>query len=241
MVTALSGKVDLTSYRGERRQARRGDRLDHVGDMMTTGANASARLDIDIATGSVTMAENSQLQVQTLSITPSGGRITELLVSRGQVRVRVRPLTNPDTRLEIYTPAGVSGVRGTDFGVSVQPTGQTGVATVEGRVSASAQGQTVLVGAALQSSIYPSEPPTPPEPLRNDPTLYIERLTASGATVRIAGQTDSVNLLDIGDQHQTLSRTGRFNLSLPLPRDRRIEAMVTTPLGTQQKYELAVP
>ncbi|MGB3296011.1 MAG: FecR family protein [Phormidesmis sp.] len=240
-VTALSGKVDLTSYRSRQRQARLGDHLDRVGDMITTGSNASVSLNVDLATGSLTMSENSQLQVQALSITPAGGRVTELLVRRGQVRVRARPLTNPDTRLEIHTPAGVSGVRGTDFGVSVQPTGQTGVATIEGRVIASAQGQTVSVGTALQSSIYPGDPPTPPEPLRNDPTLYIERLTSSGTTVRIVGQTDLVNLLEIGDQPQVLSRAGRFDLSLPLPSDRRIEAMVTTPLGTQQKYQLVVP
>lgn len=240
-VSAVSGNVVLRNHLGQQRSARVGDRLDHVGDMITTGSNASAQLNIDLATGSVIMAENSQLRVQALSITASGGRVTELLVSRGQVRVRVRPLTNPGTRLEIHTPAGVSGVRGTDFGVAVQPTGQASTATLSGRVAASAQGQTVTIGANFQSSTYPGEPPTPPEPLRNDPTLSIEVLTGRGRAVRIVGQTDSVNLLEIDSQLQSLSRDGRFDLSLPLPRDRRIEAVVTTPLGTQQRYELSVP
>lgn len=240
-VSAVGGNVELRTYLGQQRPARIGDRLDHVGDMITTGSGASAQLNVDLATGSVIMSENSQLRVQALSITASGGRVTELLVSRGQVRVRVRPLTNPGTRLEIHTPAGVSGVRGTDFGVAVQPTGQAGTATLSGRVAASAQGQTVIIGADFQSSTYPGEPPTPPEPLRNDPTLSIEALTVRGRIVQIVGQTDPLNLLEVDNQLQSLSRAGRFDLSLPLPRDRRIEATVTTPLGTQQKYELLAP
>lgn len=133
-ITSLTGDVDITPYQGRRRQARRGDRLEQVGDTVTTGANSSARLDVDQAAGYISMAENSQLQVQTLSITRNGGRITRLQVSRGQVRTRVRAFTNPESELEIYTPAGVSGVRGTDFGVSVQPTGAMGIATLAGSV-----------------------------------------------------------------------------------------------------------
>ena len=240
-VSATRGGVELSARSGQRRPARRGDRLDRVGDTITTGANASARLDVDTATGSIAMAENSQLRVQALGITANGGRITELLVSRGQVRVQVRRLTNPETRLEIHTPAGVSGVRGTDFGVAVQPTGQTGTATLEGQVLVSAQGQTVTVDTAFQSLTRPGEPPTPPEPLRNDPSLSIETLRVRGSSVQIVGQTDPVNLLEIDNRLQALSRAGRFDLTLPLPGNRRIEAVVTTPLGTQQRYEIAVP
>ena len=261
-VDQLSGQVSFISYQGARRQARMGDRLSNVGDILVTGSNASARLEVDSQSGFVMLAENTQVQVQALSITRSGGQITELAVSRGQVRLRVRPLSNPDTRLEIHTPSGVSGVRGTDFGVSVQPNGQTGVATLEGSVATSAQGQTVAVVADTQSVVYPGEPPTPPEPLQDDPTLFIERLSflpgssgdrARPALVRLVGYTDKVNLLKINNDLKGLSRTGRFDLVVPLfedsaesnPRDRSgnryIQATVTTPLGKEQQYELVVP
>ncbi|CAN5792337.1 hypothetical protein BH23CYA1_BH23CYA1_05970 [soil metagenome] len=190
------------------------------------------------------MAENSQLQIQALSITRSGGRITELSVGRGQVRLRLRPLTNPGTRIEIHTPAGVSGVRGTVFGVSVQPNGQSGIATSEGSVAARAQGQTVQVGANLQSLIAPGEPPPPPEPLRDDATLFIERLIpiAGRSAVRVVGSTDVVNLLTIAEQPQSLDRQGRFDIEVALSSSaRRIRAVVITPLGTEQAYELVVP
>jgi hypothetical protein len=242
-IVEVSGNVELIPYEGTSRRARRGDRLTRVGDLLITGDNASARLEVDQRAGIVTMAENSQLQIQTLSITSSGGRITELAVSRGQVRLRVRPLTNPGSRLEIHTPAGVSGVRGTDFGLTIQPDGQTGVATLEGSVFAAAQGQSVVVSDAQQSSIYPGEPPTPPEPLRDDPTLYIEVLSGSrdGPTARVVGYTDTVNLFELNGEIQNLDRAGRFDLEVPIPIDGRILARIITPLGTEQQYELAVP
>ena len=260
-VDQLSGQVSLTPYQGDRRQARIGDRLSNVGDILATGADASARLEVDAQTGFVTLAENTQVQVQALSMTRNGGRITELTVSKGQVRLRVRPLTNPGTRLEIHTPSGVSGVRGTDFGVTVPPNGQTGVATLEGSVATSAQGQTVAVVANTQSIVFPGEPPIPLEPLKDDPTLFIERLSLlSGSAdsskpvmVRLVGYTDKVNLLEVNNALRELSRTGRFDLAVPLfedstthnpqnnPGNRYVQATVTTPLGKKQQYELVVP
>lgn len=242
-ITELNGKVEVITYQGVRRQAQPGERLASVGDTLITGAHSSARLEVDQGTGYVNMAENSQLRIQALSVTRNGGRVTELAVNRGQVRLRIRRLTNPDTRIEVHTPAGVSGVRGTDFGVSVQPSGQTGVATIEGSVATSAQGETVIVVADTQSTIYPGEPPTPPAPLRDDPTLFVEVLSAisNSTKARIVGYTDTVNLLEINRNTQTLSRDGRFDVEVPLSGDRRIEALVTTPLGTEQAYELMVP
>lgn len=242
-IAAITGQVELMTAQGERRQAMRGDRLVSVGDRLLTGPNSSARLDIDQSAGYVNVAENSQLHVQTLSITKNGGRVTEISVTRGQVRLRIRRLTNPDTRIEIHTPTGISGVRGTDFGVAVQPNGQTGVATLDGSVAASAQGQTVIVTADTQSSIYPGEPPTPPAPLKDDPTLHIEVLADMPGTrkARVMGYTDSINLLKVNQRLQTLGRDGKFDLEASFTANRRIEALVTTPLGTEQLYELVVP
>ncbi len=243
VVDQRSGSVMFTPYQQAGRQVQLGDRLTGVGDMLTTGANASARLEVDQQTGFVTLAENSQVQVRSLGITRSGGRITHLSVTRGQVRLRVRPLTNPDTQLELHTPAGVSGVRGTDFGITVQNNGQTGVATIEGSVHTSAQGETVVVGANLQSTIIPGEPPTAPEPLRNDPTLFIEQLSPipNSTLARVVGKTDTVNLLEIANQQKQLNREGHFDVVVSISDNRRISARVITPLGTEQAYELMVP
>jgi hypothetical protein len=44
--------------------------------------------------------------------------------------------------LEISSPSGVAGVRGTVFGVAVDPKGKTGISTLEGAVATTAKGQT---------------------------------------------------------------------------------------------------
>ncbi len=117
-VTQANGNVELVPG-GSVRPAQKGNRLSQVGDQLITGRNSSAQLAVDLGIASISVAERTQLQIQTLSITQSGGYVTQLLVHRGQARLRVRPFTNPNSELEIYTPAGVGGVRGTDFGVSV--------------------------------------------------------------------------------------------------------------------------
>ena len=262
MIADLIGDVQFTT-REQQRRAERGDRLASVGDTLVTASNASARLAIDEAIGSVTMAQNSHLQVQTLSITQNGGRVTELAVVRGQVRLRIRPFTSPESRLEIRTPAGISGVRGTDFGITVQPDGQTAIATESGGVTATAQGETVLVGAGLQSIIRPGAPPTPAQQFQDDPTLYIEELSAADGFAKIVGYTDPVNIVEVDGEPQALSLSaelsegqgsessgselenaqtqGRFNWEFPLGDSRRIQVEVITPLGTQRAYELVVP
>ena len=240
-IADLTGDVQFITGE-QRRAARQGDRLASVGDTLITRANASAKLTVDEAVGSVTMAQNSHLRIQSLSITQNGGRVTELAVISGQVRLRVRPFTNPESRLEIYTPVGVSGVRGTDFGVTVQPNGQTAIVTETGSVAATAQGETVLVEAGLQSIIRPGEPPTPTEAFRDDPTLQIDQLSAIAQSVaRIVGSTDPVNIVKVNGETQSFDEAGRFDLEVSISRDRRIQAEVTTPLGAQQEYQLLVP
>lgn len=239
-IADLLGEVEFITGR-QRRVAEQGDRLASVGDALITSTNASVRLAIDEATGSVTMAENSHLRIQALTITRGGGRVTALNILRGQVRVRLRPFTSPESRLEIHTPVGVSGVRGTDFGVTVQPDGQTAIATESGSVAASAQGETVIVDAGLQSIIRPGRPPTPAQQFTDDPTLNIEVLRAtSSRTAQIVGYTDVTNIVKINGEIQTFDASGRFDINVPIS-SRRIQAEVITPLGTQQRYELVVP
>lgn len=246
-IANIQGSVTLQASNGAARQAQIGDRLDSVGDILVTGTRASARLAVDQAVGSISVAENSQLQVRTLSITSNGGRITVIDVLRGQVRLRVRSLTNPDSRIEIQTPAGISGVRGTDFGVTVQPGGRTGVATSEGSVYVRAQGETVSVSANLQTTIIPGSSPNSPEPLRDDPTVLIKALSAIPGSVpnhpmaRLVGTTDPVNLIQINDESKTLTSAGRFDVVVAMDTERRVQMSVLTPLGTEQQYAFVVP
>jgi hypothetical protein len=240
----LTGTVQSIKN-GRTSPARLGERLGNIGDAVHTGRNSTANLAVDTEVGFVMVSERSRVRITDFQATASGGRITELTLDQGQARLRLRPFTNPDTRFDIRTPAGVSGVRGTEFGVAVQTDGRTGVATLEGSVESSAQGESVQIPAGFQSLIVPGEPPAPPEPLRDDPFLDVRLLrvvTVDGDSVLQArGATDPVNLLFLAEDPLPTDRTGTFELQIPLPENRRVPMTVITPLGTEQAYELVVP
>lgn len=224
------------------RPAQNSARLQRVGDTVQTGPRSSAVLAVDTGVGFVNVAENTILRVQQLQVVADGGRVTRLEVTQGQVRLQVRSFNRSGSRLEIQTPAGISGVRGTTFGVAIHPDGKTGVATLEGQIAATAQAETVLINPEFQSLIVPGEPPTPPEPLRNDTRLNLRRLVAVDAqTAEIVGQIDPVNFLIIAGVPRIVEDDGRFRFEVPLSAARRIAATVITPLGIRQEYELAVP
>jgi hypothetical protein len=240
-VQTLSGTV--TFQRDKASQAAEvGTRLELVGDTLITGKSSGAALAVDTGIGTVNVSESTTLQITKLEALPSGGMVTLLRILGGQARLQLRPFTNPDSQLEIETPAGISGVRGTIFGVSVQPDGTTGVATLEGRVIAEAQGQAVSIDAGLQSLIVPGEPPTQPTALQENTQLNLTAINPlSQDRVEITGRIDTVNLLVIEEEVQNVAPDGTFTLQRSIPLDRQISATVITPLGKKQAYEIVIP
>jgi hypothetical protein len=223
--------------------ARLGMRLQTVGEGVSTAVNSRTVLGVDTGIGTIQVAERTSLRIRELQLLPTGGRVTRLQVASGQARVQVRRFTHPDSELEIETPAGLSGVRGTVFGVTVHPDGKMGIATLEGAVNTAAQGKSVLVDAGFQNLTIPGEPPSPAVPIEAaQASLQLRLLTAVGSSsARVVGRIDPVNLLKVQGQQQVTDRNGDFDLTVAMPSSRRIEVAVTTPLGTQQVYELAVP
>jgi len=239
-VRRISGSVTYLKG-GASRRARAGDRVQAVGDGVRTGANSSVRLAVDTEVGLVTVQEKTTVRIQSLQVAPDNGRITRLNVSQGQVRVQVRPFTHRGSRLEVSTPSSVSGVRGTQFGIAVQPNGRTGLATLEGKVVNSAQGKSQTVAAGYQNLTMPGEAPSLPVPLRDDPTLtYSWQIVVENniRKVRLLGQVDPVNLVFVQGKPQLIDRDGRFQVMLALPSSPRYQVIVTTPLGRSKTYDL---
>lgn len=242
-VGALNGSV--TRQQGNQSQpARLGDRLQSVGDGLTTSETATASLDVDTGIGTVYVSEGTKMRVQGLEVAPDNGRITRLQVFRGQVRLKVRRFTHGGSRLEIQTPSGLSGVRGTEFGITVQPSGKTGLAVLNGKVVSAAQGKTVPIDRGFQNFTIPGEPPSAPQPLRDDPSLKytFEPSIENGVRrVRLVGQVDSVNTVTVAGVPQSTDRTGRFRTDVKLvPSFFKIQVIVRTPLGKQKVYDLAL-
>lgn len=225
------------------RPAQVGDRLQQVGEGINTGEDSTATLEVDTGIGFIDVSEQTNLRVRTLEFAPDNGRITHLYVSQGQARLRVRTFTHRGSELEIRTPAGVSGVRGTDFGINVHTDGRMAIATLEGRVDTTAEGETVAVPDGFQNFTIPGEPPTPAVPLRNDTSLnYRIRRQFSGSQRRLLliGEVDPVNIVLIEDEPQPLNRDGRFTVELPARTRVSLEVTVITPLGREEIHEILV-
>ncbi len=240
-VRQMTGQVIYRSG-NQTRAATIGTQLQTVGDTLQTGPRSSATLSVDTDIGFIKLAEKTTLQVQTLQSVPDGGKITHLAVTTGQARLQLRPFTHSSSQLKVKTPAGVSGVRGTVFGVGVQANGKTGVATLNGSVVTEAQGQSVVVAAGTQNLMMPGEPPTPAVPLRDDPSLKLGYIyPISGQTVSLQGKTDPVNVVFVNGQLQSSDRTGVFTAIAPIPPDQKVRVLIVTPLGKQQEYTFDRP
>ena len=228
---------------GHSRSAKAGDRLQALGDGITTGSQSGSVLAVDTGVGLIQIAENTQIKVRSLGIASDNGRTTSLDVPYGQVRLQLRRFNHRGSYLKIQTPAGVSAVRGTVFGMSVQPNGKTGLATLSGGVATTAQGKTVLVSGGFQNLTIPGEAPSPPVPLRNDTTLRYavkRQIKASLRSLRIDGQVDPVNRLLVGKTPQSTDRNGRFSVLLPAVSAQKVLITVITPLGRQQVHDLSI-
>ena len=237
----LSGSVTYFNAAGITRAAKTGDRLEAIGDGITTGKESSVTLGLDTAVGTVEVAPETQLSVQSLEVTPSDGRITRLKIDYGSIHLQIRPFSNPDSRLEIETPAGISGVRGTEFGVSLQPNGTMGVATLSGNVVTTAQDQEIAVPARFQNVTVLGEAPSAAIPFTNEPrlTYQIERSSHRGTRrIGLLGQVDPTSIVTYRGHPQPIDREGRFILFFSAPSRLKVQITVTTPLGQTQTYDL---
>lgn len=239
-VREMQGEVTILRPRSSA-PARSGDLLSEVGDGLQTGSRSAAILNVDTDVGFLQVSERTELRIRALEMAADGGRITHLDVTRGQVRTQLRRFTHEGSEFEIQTPVGISGVRGTEFGVSVQEDGKTGIATLTGAVETSAVGVAVPVPGGYQNLIWPGEPPTEPVPLRNDPGLEYERVVTFENNTRIVtltGRVDPVNTVFVDGAPQLVDRQGEFRLTRVATARLRVEVVVITPLGRQEVHAI---
>ena len=232
---------DVT-YRGnQNRPARVGDRLGTVGQGISTAGRSTSILNVDTGIGVVRVAENTSLVVSQLSVLADGARLTLLDVTQGQARLQVRPFTNPNSRLEIRTPSGIAGVRGTEFGVSVDPAGKTGIATLAGAVEASAQGQAVMVNPGFASVIIPGEPPTEPRPIDRKLRLRVRDWRRLGDSVAFLADVDPANSVLLNGQEVAVSRIGRVDARVAQRVNQPyLRVVIRNPLGEEKAYRVRV-
>lgn len=241
-ITQVNGSAQyLTASRS--RPAAVGDQLTSTRDGVRTGRNASVTLTVDTTIGTITLRENTEVRIKRLALAPDNGRITHLYVPEGQVNLNLRPFTHAGSELDIETPSGVSGVRGTEFGVLVKPDGATGVATRSGEVAATAQTKTVAVQAGYQTLIRPDSPPASPTQIPPEPVFEyrVERVIRRGQRVLLLiGKIDPINQAYVDGELQILKPWGEFGYEALARRNTQVKVTVVTPLGDETDYDISL-
>lgn len=238
-VRHTQGNVILTT--SPPKVARVGDRLSKVGDALQTGPNSSAILRFDQKIGTVNVAENTSLRIRRLGRLRSGARVTTLDLDQGQVRLNVRKFTNPYSRLEIQSPAGVAAVRGTDYGISLGPDGRMVVATESGLVTAAALGKTVYLEPDFGSRLRPDELPSDPQPLDRELWLNLQNTEINDRQIYISGSIHPLNSVKVFGMDLPVDDDGRFEVSLPMRTPLSLfdfEIEVRNALGENRSYSL---
>ncbi len=237
----LSGQVTIAPNRQSWRRAQANDQLTAIGDQVKTGARSKVDLEMDLGIGTIQVAPATLIQLRGITRSADGGRVSLFYMPAGSARIKLRRFTNPNTRFELETPAGVSGVRGTEFGIVAQPSGKTSVAVLEGKVNTNAQGEDVSVDAGFQNFTIPGEPPALPVPLTDSTTLDYQldkQIVGQKRQLSFVGQVDPVNVVFVNNRVVDTDRQGRFQVALPLTSFPQLQVIVQTPLGKEQRYDL---
>lgn len=218
-----------------------GDRLSvsETGVGLQTGANSTATLEMDDTIGTVEVGEDSQMRIIGLDTLENGGKTTQMFLAKGRTRVRVRRFNNPDSRFNIKTPSGNAGVRGTEFGLTVLPSGETRMAVISGKVVLEGTDGKIECGPGGGGTVFPNKPPVASGLIGNVQTVQMELL--SNQRVRVMAKVHPIHFVYLNGQEVSPNSQGEFVAETSIPSDRRLNVSVIDPLGREQVFELRVP
>ena len=218
-----------------------GDRVpvSETGVGLETKAGATATLEMDDTIGTVEVGENSQIRVTGLDVLESGGKTTGMFLAKGRARVRVRRFNNPDSRFNIQTPSGNAGVRGTEFGLTVLPTGETRMAVVSGTVILEGTDGEIECHEGGGGVVFPGQPPIASGQIKEEKTVSMDLL--SNGRVRVIAEVHPIHFVYLNGREISPNSQGEFIAEIPIPSDRRLTVSVLDPLGREQVFKLSVP
>ena len=113
-----AGVVMVTRDRTQTPVALREGETVRPGDMVTTGAGSRAMLRFADGT-TMRLYPNSEIYVQDLQSSPTGGSVTQLSVRFGAFFAKVHKMVTRDSSFTVQTPVLTLGVRGTAFQMEV--------------------------------------------------------------------------------------------------------------------------
>lgn len=154
-VSDVQGDVKIQSARGGAFYPLGEARYVRAGDIIRTGEGGVTLNWVDgtrVRVGAHTAIKVLKSQLNAATDTT----VSTFRLDLGEVWVRVRKLLNPRSKFEVITPTCTAGVRGTLFSVRVQPSGETSVSVLEGKVEVSRGRRAIFLESMSQAKATPS-------------------------------------------------------------------------------------
>lgn len=96
---------------------------------------------------------------------------TKIYLKSGRIQNKTNPQKQPGSRFEISTPSAIAAVRGTEFRISADNSGDSRTEVLTGGVSVSGSGSASDIDAGFGTITKPGKQPTAPVKLLMPPTL----------------------------------------------------------------------
>jgi len=116
------------------------------GDSVKTGDSGALELAFEDS-AVLLLRAYTELEVKTSTKKRNGNIIRDFFLSAGRTVSRLKTATGAAPRYRIYTPSSVAASRGTEFGVSVDPSDTTRTEVLRGLIGVAAKSRTVEVSA----------------------------------------------------------------------------------------------
>ncbi|WP_193876801.1 FecR domain-containing protein [Coleofasciculus sp. LEGE 07081] len=161
------------------------------------------------------------------------------LADRGEALLLAQRKSSRNYPVRVETPAGIAGVRGTSFGVSVGPDGKTGISVIKGSVGAIAQDQEVIFTDGQYVVLSPGTSPTQPGVTPELAKLRIRSVVrTSPYTALVTGQVDPMDIVFINGKAIETDSQGKFKVAVALPPSHRLSFVVRGPTVRMRFYEV---
>ncbi len=161
-----------------------------------------ARLELQLDDGSILIiGEDTVLKIDEMIYDPkTNRRSVNLRMTIGNIRVKVSKNTVSGSKFQVVTPTTVTGVRGTEFTVSVDEQGTTRVLTLEGAVAVRPlrKSESRPTSKAEQEQGAPAEQEG--DEAASGETSTEETLVTAGQTTEVTAETTTVETTTASDE-----------------------------------------
>ncbi|MCJ7522043.1 MAG: FecR domain-containing protein [Dehalococcoidia bacterium] len=161
-LSVLGGEVEVSGPGSDTWRLAADGAIVEAGFRVKTAADSYAVLTF-FEGSTVKLEPNTDIEIQRVESTDSGGTVIALRQWVGKTWSRVVKMVDPGSSYEIETPSAIALVRGTLFETEVGRDASTTVRTTEGLVSVVAQGEEVCLPLGQEASVDLGAPPSEPQ------------------------------------------------------------------------------